>query len=76
MPHHTKFADPVVHVRYQGRSVDVLLADLDVGSFSDDQSIRRAVAEYLGLRHSQLAGYAVDRHPNGNLTIRPQAVFG
>jgi hypothetical protein len=63
-------------VRYNGRSVDLLLSDLDIGSFSDDQAIRRAVAEYLGIKFSALESYAVDRHPNGNLTLRPQAVFG
>jgi hypothetical protein len=76
MPHRTKSLDPILHVRYNGRSVDLLLSDLDIGSFSDDQIIRRAVAEYLGIKFSVLQGYAVDRHPNGNLTIRPQAVFG
>jgi hypothetical protein len=68
--------DPILHVRYSGRSVDLLLSDLDIGSLSDDHTIRRAVAEYLGIKFSVLQNYAVDRHPNGNLTIRPQAVFG
>lgn len=76
MPNRTKSLDPVIHVRHSGRSVDLLLADLDIGSLSDDQSVRRAVAEYLGIKFSVLQSYAVDRHPNGNLTVRPQAVFG
>ena len=76
MSQRTKYKDPVLHVRHNGRSVDLPLADLEVGSFSDDHSIRRRVAEYLGIKFSVLQGYAVDRHPNGNLTVRPQAVFG
>ncbi len=76
MSHRTKSLDPILHVRYNGRSVDLLLSDLDIGSFSDDHTIRRKVAEHLGIKFSKLQSYAVDRHPNGNLTLRPQAVFG
>ena len=76
MPNRTKSADQIIHVRYSGRSVDLLLSDLDIGSFSDDHTVRRRVAEYLGIKYSVLQSYAVDRHPNGNLTVRPHAVFG
>ena len=68
--------EQIIHIRHDGVSLDVLLSDLDLGSFSDDKTIRRAVADYLGIQHSKLQNHRVDRHPNGNLTIRPQAVFG
>ena len=76
MPNRMKSMNQLIHVRYNGRSVDLLLSDLDLGAFSDDHTVRRAVAEYLGIKPSQLQHHAVDRHPNGNLTIRPHAVFG
>ena len=36
----------VLHVRFEGRSLDVGLAVLDVGALSTDQDIRQAVARY------------------------------
>ena len=76
MTSRTKTSDRILHVRYGGRSVDLLLSDLDIGPYSDDATIRRAVAEYLEIPYSTLRTHKIDRHPNGNLTIRPQAVFG
>lgn len=76
MPSRMKTTDQILHVRYNGRSVDLLLSDLDLGSFSDDNTIRRAVAEYLEIPNSSLRNHKIDRHPNGNLTLRPHAIFG
>ena len=69
-------AEPVAHVRYAGRSLDVPLAALDVGAASGDGHVRRSLARYLGVAESKLDAYVIDRHPNGNLTVRPEAVFG
>ncbi|MGO9469615.1 MAG: hypothetical protein ACLQIB_46035 [Isosphaeraceae bacterium] len=66
----------VVHVRFDGRSQDVAIDDLDVGAGSDDASIKRAFARYLEVPEDKLRDYAVDRHQTGNLTVRPEAVFG
>ena len=67
---------PVLHIRYQGRSFDVPLADLDLGSLSNNAEVKRALAGYLDLDESRLRDYTVDRHQTGNLTVRPEAVFG
>jgi hypothetical protein len=66
----------VIHVRFAGQSFDLLLASLGVGTASTDAQIKRAVAEYLNVSMDRLADYAIDRHENGNLTMRPEAVFG
>ena len=66
----------MLHVRLDGRSFDVPLADLDVGPESKDRDIKNRLAGYLGMENARLGDHAVDRHPNGNLTIRPHAVFG
>jgi len=66
----------ILHVRFEGRSVDIPLADLDVGQFSADAQIKRAVARYLDVPVEKFRHYAIDRHETGNLTVRPQAVFG
>ncbi len=67
---------PVVHIRFQGKSWDIPVSELDLGGFPDDDQVRAAVASYLDVRAADLRFYAVERHANGNLTIRPQAVFG
>jgi hypothetical protein len=66
----------VVHIRFEGRSVDVPQADLDVGDASSDNEIKRALARYLETPEAKLRDYVIDRHDTGNMTVRPEAVFG
>jgi hypothetical protein len=66
----------VVHVRFEGRSLDVALDTLDVGQFSSDGEIKRALAGYLEVPEAKFRDYVVDRHETGNVTVRPEAVFG
>jgi hypothetical protein len=66
----------LLHVRFAGRSLDIPLSTLDVGTVSDDGQIKRAVARYLDVADGKLTDYTVDRHPTGNMTVRPEAVFG
>ncbi len=68
--------NPVLHIRFDGRSLDILLADLDVGALSADREVKQAVAAYLDVAVDKFRHYVVDRHNTGNLTIRPEAVFG
>jgi hypothetical protein len=67
---------PVVHIRFEGRSVDIPLAELDLGPLSNDADIKTAVARHLEISAPRLRDYVVDRHETGNLTVRPEAVFG
>ena len=66
----------VIHVRFDGRSFDVPLANLDFGQGADDAGVKRALARHLEIAPGELDEYIVDRHPRGNLTVRPEAVFG
>jgi hypothetical protein len=66
----------VVHLRFDGRSFDVPLDVLDVGPATDDGAIKRALARHLEVTEQRLRNYVVDRHETGNLTVRPEAVFG
>jgi hypothetical protein len=66
----------VIHIRFEGRSLDVSQADLAVGAASSDSDIKRALARYLETPEGKLRDYVVDRHATGNLTVRPEAVFG
>jgi len=67
---------PVLHIRFEGRSFDIPLSDLDVGALSTDAQIKEALAAYLNVPAAKFRDYVVDRHETGNLTVRPQAVFG
>jgi hypothetical protein len=68
--------EAVLHVRFDGQSLDIPLADLDVGAASADREIKRALARHLDVPEAKLRDYTVDRHETGNLTVRPEAVFG
>ncbi len=67
---------PVVHIRFQGKSWDIPMSDLDLGALSNDDQVRVAVANYLNVPIANLRLYVIERHANGNLTVRPEAVFG
>jgi hypothetical protein len=67
---------PVLHIRFDGRSFDIPLSDLDVGTLSSDAEIKRALAGYLDVPEVKFRDYTIDRHETGNLTVRPEAVFG
>jgi len=67
---------PLLHVRFEGKSFDLPLQELEVGLGSSDAEIMRAVAEHLDVHENRLRYYVLDRHPTGNLTLRPEAVFG
>jgi hypothetical protein len=66
----------VLHVRFEGTSRDLPLAALDVGPQSSDAAVKCALAQHLEVPVARLQPYVVDRHETGNLTVRPEAVFG
>ena len=67
----------MAHVRFDGRSYDAPLAELNLGEDSTDNEIREQVANYLGVPPQKLRSFAVDRNPDTNsITLRPEAVFG
>jgi hypothetical protein len=67
----------IVHVRFEGRSLQYQARALDVDTLtSDDSEVKLALARRLEIPVGRLTAYVVERHDNGNLTIRPEAVFG
>ncbi len=70
------YEEQMVHIRFEGQSWSIPCATLDVGSRSSDQEVRWALAHYLEIPVRKLAHYVVERHTNGNITVRPEAVFG
>lgn len=70
-------AVPQIHIRYEGRSIDIPLTEVDVGVLSTDEQIRSAVAENLGVPVGKLRPFVIDRNQETNhLTLRPEAIFG
>jgi len=67
---------PQLHIRFEGRSIDVPLNELDVGDRSTDDQVRTAVADHLGVPLGKLRAFAIDRAATGEMTLRPEAVFG
>ena len=67
---------PFLHVRFRGLSRDVELATLQLNAHSPDAEVRRALARHLDVAEADLANHVIERHASGNVTLRPEAVFG
>ena len=68
--------NPMIHIRFQGQSWRLEARDLDISARSSDQEVKQALAQYLEVPVAKFAAYVVERHENGNMTVRPEAVFG
>lgn len=64
-----------IHIRFQGESYR-LEPGVVVPDDGSDAALLRAVASWLEVDAARLDAYVVERHENGNVTIRPEAVFG
>jgi hypothetical protein len=65
-----------LHVRFDGQSWDFDMEELDLGDLSSDADIRRAAAEALDAPVAKLQNFAIEKSDDGDVTLRPQAVFG
>ena len=72
----TSLFAPAIHVRFQGRSLQLNAGQLGLAANAHDIDIKRAVANQLDVALSALQFHVVERHQNGNITVRPEAVFG
>ncbi|MDQ3814078.1 MAG: hypothetical protein M3347_09010 [Armatimonadota bacterium] len=68
--------NPMIHVRFQGQSWRLEASALDIGSLSSDNEVKQALANHFDVPVAKFAAYVVERHDNGNITVRPEAVFG
>jgi hypothetical protein len=66
----------MVHIRFEGRSIDLLETQVGISVEMNDSAIKERVAQHLDVRPDQLFDYVVDRRPSGNVIIRPEAVYG
>jgi hypothetical protein len=66
----------MVHIRFEGRSLDVTEAQLGIATAMSDITVKEQVSRHLDVNTDRLSAYVVDRRPNGDLIIRPEAVYG
>lgn len=66
----------MVHIRFEGRSVDVGENQLGITANMNDVAIKERVARHLDVNSDRLGAYVVDRRPSGDLIVRPEAVYG
>ncbi len=66
----------MIHLRFEGRSYDLAENKLGIRTGHGDGKIRRLLAQHLDVGIGRLEGYIVDRRPNGDLIVRPEAVYG
>jgi hypothetical protein len=72
----TQERETMIHVRFEGRSWDVPAGALALSRESTDAEVKAALAGHLDVALDRLAPYVVERHETGNLTLRPEAIFG
>jgi hypothetical protein len=66
----------MVHIRFEGRSLDVAESQLGITAGMDDTLVKERVSSHLEVNTNRLGDYVIDRRPSGDLIIRPEAVYG
>ena len=66
----------MVHVRFEGRSYDMSEAQAHIKVGMDDTQIKERLAQYFDIHRNRFSDYVIDRTSNGDLIIRPEAVYG
>jgi len=71
----TQLAHQTIHVRIDGRSEEVPLAQLGIAQNSTDDQLKDAVVRYLDLSTGSLASHVIVRTTQA-IIIRPEALYG
>lgn len=66
----------MVHIRFEGRSLDVPERVLQMSHTPTDEELKVSVARHLNVGPKVLDRYVVDRRPSGDIVVRPEAVYG
>ena len=66
----------MLHIRHQGRSWDLEADAIGVSRASTDAEIKERIARYLEVGVEVIGDLLVDRIKNGDIVVRPQAVYG
>lgn len=66
----------MLHIRFEGRSYDLRPEQLQVRANMSDKEIKQHLARHFDIAVNRLSEYIIDRTENGDLIIRPEAVYG
>ena len=66
----------MVHIRFEGRSYDLRPEQIQLGNNMTDRDIKQQLARYFDVAPNRFNQYVVDRTENGDLIVRPEAVYG
>lgn len=73
-----------IHVRHQGQSIDLTAQQLGLSEAAlrqaatpeADRTLKDALARFFGEAQGGFEHHVIDRPTNGNLIVRPEAVYG
>ncbi|HLO85433.1 MAG TPA: hypothetical protein VK203_10575 [Nostocaceae cyanobacterium] len=66
----------MVHIRFEGRSYDLNENQIGITTRMNDTTIKERLAQHFDVNLNRFTSYVIDRRPNGDLIIRPEAVYG
>ncbi|MEZ5582859.1 MAG: hypothetical protein R3F37_08900 [Candidatus Competibacteraceae bacterium] len=66
----------MIHVRFEGRSYDLAMDSRGIHAQLPDHEIKVRLAQHFEIALDRLNDYVIDRRPNGELIVRPEAVYG
>jgi hypothetical protein len=66
----------MIHVRFEGRSVDLSERELGLCASNTDEEIKVRLAQHFDVSVERFDSYVVDRGPSGDLIVRPEPVYG
>lgn len=66
----------MIHVRFDGRSIDLTERDLNFLNHMSDAELKDRLARFLEVGRDRLRYHVVDRRPSGDVIVRPEAVYG
>lgn len=65
-----------IHVRFNGRSETFDSSSLGISMVSSDDEIREKLAHYYDREKNAFDNLLIEHLTNGNITVRPQAIYG
>ena len=66
----------MVHIRFEGNSYDLSERQLALVANMSDADIKQRLARHFDVAADRFNFYVVDRTSNGDLIVRPEAVYG
>ena len=66
----------MVHIRFEGRSYDLTRRALGLNGQSPDVVVKARLAHYFEIPVERFDACVIERRPNGDLIVRPEAVYG